>query len=185
MVISPVSRGSAIGPGPSFCRRPHRTSARSWWTPARRDHFTGYLFILPQITGLTVFVLAPLAADGLVQSQRMERPRRHLLVRRPRQLRKARHRPGPARRALGLGLLLGRPRAVQPVAGPAARRAPQPEARRHRRVPHHLLLAGGGLAGRLGDRLALPAAAGRRHQRRAADAVDRRPPTGCAGRPPP
>lgn len=34
---------------------------RSWWTPARRDHFTGYLFILPQVVGLTVFVLAPLA----------------------------------------------------------------------------------------------------------------------------
>ncbi|MBS1184333.1 MAG: sugar transporter permease [Proteobacteria bacterium] len=34
---------------------------RSWWTPARRDHFTGYLFILPQIAGLIVFVLAPLA----------------------------------------------------------------------------------------------------------------------------
>src|SRR6201991_2479146 len=43
-------------------RAPTRPAAgpRRWWTPRRRDHLAGWLFVLPQLVGSVVFVLVPL-----------------------------------------------------------------------------------------------------------------------------
>ena len=42
---------------------PEEAYSKPFWTIARRDSLAGYLFVLPQLVGITVFVLIPL---GLV-----------------------------------------------------------------------------------------------------------------------
>ena len=56
----------------------------------RRDALAGYLFVAPQLLGIVAFVLIPLGLVGLVQPARVERARRHLRLRRRRQLPAAR-----------------------------------------------------------------------------------------------
>jgi multiple sugar transport system permease protein len=59
-----------------------------FWTMARRDSLVGYLFIAPQMIGITVFVLVPLGWC-LVFAARMERAGGHLHLPRDGQLRGA------------------------------------------------------------------------------------------------
>ncbi|MFJ9898141.1 carbohydrate ABC transporter permease [Streptomyces sp. NPDC091280] len=54
----PVRRAAGRPAAPTG-DRPARASGPTFWTTRRRDHLTGYLFILPQLVGVAVFVLLP------------------------------------------------------------------------------------------------------------------------------